>query len=587
MAAGRRAAGQIIEFLTGEPSPFVDITPDSRGVGDYLEISEDIPWQFRPEMAQRQPRARRRDFDEVDFGFTTEQVIAESMRCLQCSACCECRICESACTDIGAIDHFRMPARLDVLSPSIIVADSDELIGMNLDDGDGIYHLGEFREDIDLMDVLVAGSAAAGQAMARAVSFRESVLPETPISPEHIGGEGRIGVFLCACNGTMAPASVMERIRNMAAHVPGVVHSESIFSACHPHGSDLIARAVREQRLERVILASCVCCPLEFQCISCNDQRVRARMHLFDRLGLPRSHFEMVNVKDHLSIAGPSEDEIFERARYLLRAPFIRVHLLGPLRQGVTEIGSSIMVLGGSEVGVSCAQNLSQQGFRVRLVHRCRVAGEPKLPDSIRKRPIDARRGRFITHIEEAEIEEITGHVGDFKIGLKVDGVHHRWQADVVCLTDENVLPLAIQDDQSGLKKLYRYNFAFFHTPQDGLYRVSPRTLQRVSALEAGAALAAEVATATAEALLKDHELSPRVDPLLCRGCGRCADICPFDAIKLVPSSHGLFTAEVVRHNCVGCGGCVGRCPVTALDIPYFSNQLLTEILVNTLTGDD
>ena len=146
----------------------------------------------------------------------------------------------------------------------------------------------------------------------------------------------------------------------------------------------------------------------------------------------------------------------------------------------------------------------------------------------------------------------------------------------------ENGACAAIQLNHSG-----RYNFSFFHTPQVGLYRVSPKTLERVSAFEAGSALAAEVATATAEAFLKDNELRPRVNPELCRGCGRCAEICPFDAIKMVPSSQGIFTAEVVRHNCVGCGGCVGRCPVTAMDIPYFSNQLLTEILVNTLAGED
>ena len=194
--------------------------------------------------------------------------------------------------------------------------------------------------------------------------------------------------------------------------------------------------------------------------------------------------------------------------------------------------------------------------------------------------------GHNITHIKEAEIEEIGGHVGDFRISLKVKGGRRRWQADAMCLTDNSVDSLSIQEDLIGLKKLYRYNFAFFHTPQLGLYRVFPHTLERVSAFEAGAALAAQVATATAEAFLKDHELSPRVDPERCRGCERCADICPFNAIRMVPSQNGAYTAEVVHHNCVGCGGCVGRCPVTAMDIPYFSNQLLTEILANTLMGE-
>jgi heterodisulfide reductase subunit A-like polyferredoxin len=218
-------------------------------------------------------------------------------------------------------------------------------------------------------------------------------------------------------------------------------------------------------------------------------------------------------------------------------------------------------------------------------VHRCKLAGK-ELPDAVRKRPTDTSVGTSITHVKEAEIEEIRGHVGDFVVVLKEGGVRRHRRADVVCLTDNNVLPLAIPEDTSGLKKLYRYNFAFFHTPQMGLYRVLPRTLERVNAFEAGAALAAEVATATAEAFLKDHELSPRVDPELCRGCGRCADICPFNAIRMVSSGGGMLTAEVVRHNCVGCGGCVGRCPVTAMDIPYFSNQLLEEIVVKTLSGE-
>jgi heterodisulfide reductase subunit A-like polyferredoxin len=152
-------------------------------------------------------------------------------------------------------------------------------------------------------------------------------------------------------------------------------------------------------------------------------------------------------------------------------------------------------------------------------------------------------------------------------------------------LTDENVLSLAIPEDLVGLKKFYRYNFAFFHTPQPGVYRVSSLTLSRLNAFEAGAALAAQVARAAAEAFLKDHELSPRVDPERCRGCGRCADICPFDAIHLRPNKQGSYTAEVLRYNCVGCGGCVGRCPVTALDMPYFSNQLLEEIISGVLEG--
>jgi heterodisulfide reductase subunit A-like polyferredoxin len=293
----------------------------------------------------------------------------------------------------------------------------------------------------------------------------------------------------------------------------------------------------------------------------------------------------MINLHDYLSVEHLSDEEIIDRAQDLFRAAFIRTRFLGPLRQGITEIGKDILILGGSEIGISSALNLDLQGFRVLLVHQCRLPNESTPPVKGSLSTGSRVAGQGILHVEQATIEEISGHIGDFNVKAQVDGKRVRWRTDIICLTDENVLSLSIPEDLAGLKRFYRYNFAFFHTPQPGLYRVLPRTLNRVNAFEAGAALAAQVAKGSAEAFLKDHELSPRVDPERCRGCGRCKEICPFDAIHLCSNKQGTYTAEVLRYNCVGCGGCVGRCPVTALDMPYFSNRLLEEIVSGVLEG--
>jgi len=586
MAQGRRAAARIVEYLTGG-FPSWGASPDeSRGVGDHLEVPERTPRRQRPEMTHRQPKLRKRDFEEVEMGLTVQQAVTEASRCMQCSSCCECRLCESVCADMGAIDHFRTSKRMTVTSPAVIVASDDEAAHLSLAGQEGVYRMGDFRRATDIVNVLIGGSAAAGLAMAECASLRTAVVADRQgaIEPE---GDIRFGVFTCTCNGTLAPSHVLERIRDMAGMMSGVIHSELVLSACHPRGAEQIARAVKHQRLGRVILASCVCCPLEFQCISCNDQRNRARIHLFHRLGLDRNRFETINVRDHLAPDDPSDDVLVERMRDYLREAFIRARFLGPLRQSVTKIGNRILILGGSDVGLSCALNLDMQGFKVHLVHRCALKEKPEVPKEIRERLVNRVEADSITHTEEAVIEGIRGHLGNFTVAVREGGVRRQLHADIVCLADLNVLPLAIPVGMFGLRKFYRYNFKFFHSPQIGVYRVMPRTLKRVTAFQAGAALAAHVATTAAEAFLKDHELSPRVDKDRCRGCGRCVEICPFDAVRLVPNERGFYTAEVLRYNCVGCGGCVGRCPVTALDMPYFSNRLLDEIVACALTGKE
>jgi MinD superfamily P-loop ATPase len=56
------------------------------------------------------------------------------------------------------------------------------------------------------------------------------------------------------------------------------------------------------------------------------------------------------------------------------------------------------------------------------------------------------------------------------------------------------------------------------------------------------------------------EQLSPVVDQLLCTHCGRCAEVCQFNAIASLPQSTLVFTAL-----CHGCGSCMLNCPTGAI----------------------
>jgi ferredoxin/coenzyme F420-reducing hydrogenase delta subunit len=95
-----------------------------------------------------------------------------------------------------------------------------------------------------------------------------------------------------------------------------------------------------------------------------------------------------------------------------------------------------------------------------------------------------------------------------------------------------------------------------------------------------------------------------RVDLDNCNGCQRCADDCPFEAIRMAPRSDGTaydLEAVVDSDLCVSCGLCVGACPtstpfrsrsalIPGIDLPDLSAAMLRESIKKagaTLTGSD
>lgn len=53
-----------------------------------------------------------------------------------------------------------------------------------------------------------------------------------------------------------------------------------------------------------------------------------------------------------------------------------------------------------------------------------------------------------------------------------------------------------------------------------------------------------------------------RMDEALCAGCGRCVEVCPFDALSLRDE-----VARVDDGACMGCGVCVAQCKLGALTL--------------------
>ncbi len=118
IAAGKQSAISIDRYIRG-----VDLKEGREKEWNAIrEVStEGYDRMPRARMPVVAPEIRTANFDEVQLGFTEEQVRAEASRCLSCGVCSECYQCVDACL-AKAVNHDDQAKTLEVNVGAIIAA---------------------------------------------------------------------------------------------------------------------------------------------------------------------------------------------------------------------------------------------------------------------------------------------------------------------------------------------------------------------------------------------------------------------------------------------------------------------------------
>jgi heterodisulfide reductase subunit A len=98
-------------------------------------------------------------------------------------------------------------------------------------------------------------------------------------------------------------------------------------------------------------------------------------------------------------------------------------------------------------------------------------------------------------------------------------------------------------------------------------------------------AVAAKIDALLSRTTIMMEPITSTVDEMLCRGCGKCAEVCEYDAISLVEKD-GVKIAEVNEALCEGCGTCATYCPTGAVDIRHFRDHQIESMLQAFLMPD-
>ncbi|MFO8019669.1 MAG: CoB--CoM heterodisulfide reductase iron-sulfur subunit A family protein [Promethearchaeia archaeon] len=85
--------------------------------------------------------------------------------------------------------------------------------------------------------------------------------------------------------------------------------------------------------------------------------------------------------------------------------------------------------------------------------------------------------------------------------------------------------------------------------------------------------------------------LIAEVDKILCIGCGKCEEVCPYNAVKLREISSDfeeisilIEKSEINSALCKGCGTCAATCPVGAISVKHYDFDQINAMIDTYLT---
>jgi len=285
----------------------------------------------------------------------------------------------------------------------------------------GIYVCGSFQSPKDIPQSVMEASAAAAVsgALLKDIRWTETKkvqsIPEIDVSEEM----PRVGVFVCHCGINIAGTVDVYEVREYAKTLPYVVHVEDNLYTCSQDTQVKMAQVIREQGINRVVVASCT--PKTHEPLF---------QETLQSAGLNKYLFEMANIRNQASWVHSNDPRAAtEKSKDLVRMAVAKAALLEPLVETELGLNPVTLVVGGGVAGMVAAKTLAEQGCDVHLIERNgRLGGQANfLYKTWKGEEIQGYVNRLSDEVKSnskirvhlsTKLTEVEGFVGNFKSTL-------------------------------------------------------------------------------------------------------------------------------------------------------------------------
>lgn len=233
-----------------------------------------------------------------------------------------------------------------------------------------------------------------------------------------MSNENKVGVFLCDCGQRIAPLVDLEALKAKLAAEPGLAYVAREPYSCLAPGLEGVKRAVREQGLDRVVVAGC---------------EARLMLKKFEEqlleTGLEQGQIDMVNLRGHVAaVHDLAPEEMADKALKLIMASAAGLKALAPSPKEKVAFKGPVMILGGGIATYAAAQELIRQNVEcvlavstdeyqdeLRMLHE-HYPGERHYYGRMEAIMAEVDASELVRRVTVGELRSLTGRTGDFTV---------------------------------------------------------------------------------------------------------------------------------------------------------------------------
>lgn len=308
----------------------------------------------------------------------------------------------------------------------------------------------------------------------------------------------RTGVFVCHCGINIAGTVDVKKVTEELSKHSGVVHAEDYVYVCSDPGQNLIIDAIKEKKLDNVVVACCS--PTLHETTFRNTSKAG---------GLNTFQCEIANIREQCSWVHKDMDKATEKAIKITKSTVERVRRNESLEPISIPVTRRALVIGGGIAGIQSALDMANSGYEVILVERSPSIGGhmiqlsetfPTLDCSqciLTPKMVEVSKHPKIKLMTYSEVQEISGYVGNFKVKILKKPTYVDPDKCTLCDECTKVCPVVAPNE-----------FDIGLTGRRAIYIPFPQAIPATYTL--------------------DIKNCPGLLPI---ACGKCADVCEPNAI--------------------------------------------------------